>query len=349
MFRDGHILDRLTLDRITPSTISIGLVFFIFALKHINAIVPDDLENLYERFILECEDEAYWRAWWEGIRNIAPSLDTDPLRNVILSQIGRTEWRKIYFHNEIPYSVCVILDHFTQSVRDQTLAIHAPIPGWDFMPIVETIRYLLRDFFANDVDNTHVRESFVLYVGRIFNFYPFIGEIRQELAREFFQDAIDAPMECRGGELQMLRALLITETDDMVTEWNKEASAYEFCQLNPSLQGLVLEELAAWKKRQYDAGLQNVEKPTQIQFRVTYLLNLLYITRAQGGFVFTRDVLEGFWNSALASSGNEAAETLLWGGDYITENIRLILLHGLAMIDFKRHKALVTFLLPFLT
>ena len=341
LFRDGHLLDLLTFERITPSTISIGLVFFLFALKEINALHAEHLDGLYDRFITDCDDEAYWRAWWEGVRNMAPSLDNDILRKTILSQIGRTEWHKIYFYNEIPQSICAILSHFTESMRDQTQAIRMPIPGWDSFPLIRTIRHLLREFFAKDVDDTNFRENLVSYLSRVFTFYPPVGEQRRELAREFYQDATTSPMDSRAGDLQLLRSLLVTEAHEMVTDWNKEQCAYEFCQLEPSLQGLVLEELAHWKKRQYIAGLENAEKPTQIHFRITYLLNILLITRAEGGLAFPRDVLEGFWNSPLSSSGNEAAETVFWGGDYITENIRLIFFHGLSTLDFRRYPGLV--------
>jgi len=313
----------------------------LFALKGVQALFREDLDALYTRFVVDCDDEAYWRAWWEGIRGIMPNFDYDYLRNTILSQIERTEWRKLYFYNEMPHSICAVINQVSEAVKDHTLAVRAPIPGWDFMPVVLTIRYLLRELFAHDVDDMTFRESLMNYLTRVFGYYPPLGEHRRNLAQDFFQDAINSPMESRAGDLQVLRGLLVTETHEMVTDWKKEECAHEFCRSNPSLPGLILEELAAWKKRQYDCGLQNAERPGQIQFRIQYLFNVLYFTSSVGGFVFPRHVLEGFWDSALASSEDEAAESVFWGGDYVTESIRLILFHGLSTIDINRHSGLV--------
>jgi len=337
-------LDLLTFDRITPSTISVGLLFFVFALKFVHALSPEDLEALYTRFVVECDDEAYWRAWWDGIRGVMGNLDNDYLRNTILSQIERTEWPKLYFYSEPqPCSACLIINNVTEVVREHTIAMRGPIPGWDFMPLLKAMRYMLREQFAQDVDDTLFRQSLQEYLCRIFTFYPATGVQRMQLAAEFFHNATVGPMESRGGDLQVLRALLLAETHSMVTNWKKEQCVQELCQSTPSLPGLILEELAAWKKRQYDAGSENAERPAQIQFRLQFLFQVLSATQVAGGFTFPRQVLEGFWNSALASSADSAAEHVYWGGDFVTENMRLLLFHILATVDFNQHSGLVCY------
>jgi hypothetical protein len=342
LFRDRNLLQYLTVDRIPSSTLHMGLLFFLFALKNVGALTPDDLDMLYTRFIVESDQEMYWRAWWDGVRHVIVNLDTCILRNTILSQIQRTEWRKFYFQPDAsPNAVTGIISSIIDATKEYTTSLGAPIPGWDCMPVIRTVRFLLRAISANDVDDPAFRSQLTECLYRLFPYYPTTGDQRHEIAEDCFKSASTGPMEERLGDLQVLRTLVMADSADFVTGWKREDCVHRLCMFTPSLPEVILEELAGWKRRQYMFGLENAERAAQIQVRVQLLMLVLGIERNPvDGFRFPREVLEDFWNTALMRT-EDGGNDQYWGGDLVTEHMRLMLFHTISTTELRRSPALV--------
>jgi hypothetical protein len=343
LFRDRNLLQYLTVDRISAQTLQSGLLFFIFALKNINAFAPEDLDLLYTRYVVDCDQELYWRAWWDGLRQVIINLDTDNLRNTLLAQIRRTPWKRFYFyHDIIPNNVTLLAGSIVDAAKDQAIAMAAPIPGWDCMPVIRTVRYLLRAGSAQDIDDPLYRSNLTDVLHRLFPYYPSTGAERHALAEECYINASTGPMEYRLGDLQILRTLVMADTADYITGWKREECVHQLCMLKPSLPEVILEELAGWKRRQYRAGLANEERTALIQVRVQLLMLILGIERAfVDGFRFPREVLENFWSTALMKPGEGGNEAQYWGGDVVTELMRSMFFHNVSVVDPRRHPALV--------
>lgn len=342
LFRDRNVFQYITLDRTQPATLQAGLLFFIFALKYVGALSPDDLDSLYSRFVVDNEQDAYWRAYWEGIRHVMLSLDTEIFRTAILAQIDRTPWWKLCFESDI-YSTAIIqiLSTMVDSIREHTMTIKEAIPGLDVTPIIKTMQILLQAVFANDIDDNTIAPGLTDLLLRLFPFYPTTGDERNHLADRFFQNASSGPINQRGGDLQILRALLLTETSEIVTGWNREECVSRLCSMTPSLPEVILDEFTTWKVRQYQLGFEHAQRSAQVEFRVQFLLHVLNADRNVGGtFQFSRETLEGFWNNTLMRT-EEGGLDQWWGGDCVTETVRIIFFHILASVEFQSHSGLV--------
>ena len=209
------------------------------------------------------------------------------------------------------------------------------------MPIVRTIQTLLRGFFVHDIEDPHFRSHLTDILLRLFPYYPCTGEERAQLAQHFFEQASGGPMNQRCGDLTLLRALLLTDTSEFVTGWKRDEVIAHFCALRPSLPEVILGELAGWKQRQYQLGYEGADRSGQIQFRVQFLMHILQADKnVGGGYTFPRDVLEDFWRIALMRCGDDGSDQY-WGGDGVTETMRVVLFHILAQTEFRRHSGLV--------
>jgi hypothetical protein len=318
--------------------LAIGLLFFVFALKNANAIYPEDLDSLYTRFVAETDQEMYCRAYWDGIRQVMASLDTEVLRNTILLQIQRTEWRKLYREGDTPL-IIYIISTVVDCTKDR---IKTGFLGHEIMPIIETLHFLQREIFVNDIDDVQFRSGITDLLLRLFPYFPTRGEERERLASAFFENAVNGPMNQRGGDLQLLRILLSTETSEIVTDWNRDECTSKLCLANPSLPELILGELANWKTRQYTQGLENAQRASQIEIRVQFLVHVLSADKNAGGeYKFPREILEAFWSTALLSPLEDVRREQYWGGDGVTESMRVVLFHILATLDFRCHSGLV--------
>jgi hypothetical protein len=318
--------------------LSIGLLFFLFALKNANALLPEDLDSLYQRFVVDTDQEVFWRAYWDGIRQVIPNFETGVLRNAILAQIQRTEWWKLYREGDtflIVHILCSVVDVAKERVKSGS-------PGFDFMPVINTCQFLQRKIFANDIEDQNLRSGVTDLLLRLFPYFPTTGEEREQLADKFFGNAVKGPVDQRGGDLQMLCALLTTDTSEIVTAWKRDECISNLCFMSPSLPEVILGELAAWKIRQYMSGFEHVQRTQQIELRVQFLVHVLSADKnAGGGYQFPRKILEGFWSTALLRSQEGGSEQQYWGGDGVTESIRVVLFHILAALDFRRHSGLV--------
>jgi len=338
IFRDRHVLDYVTTDRAFAGTLSIALVFILFALRHVNALSVEDLDALYTRFVQKSNHELYCRAYWEVIRQVVTSFDPDIIRTV-LSQIQRSNWWKIYFQNE-PHTIIVFLLSSIVDVSKDKIKTSAVVN----MAIINTVQYLLRGIAANDIDDIAFRSGVSEILLRLFPSYPVTGEERNRLADILFQNASMGPRNQRGGDLQLLRALLLTEPTEIIPGWNRDNSMSRLCHMKPSLPEVILGELAYWKSRQYASGTENAQRSPLVEYQVQFLIQVIAADNyVGGGYQFPREVLEEFWSTALIRSGEDPGmQTQFWGGDGVTESLRLILFHALSGIDFRRHSGLVT-------
>ena len=337
IFRDRRVLDYVTTQRVFAGTLPVALVFILFALRHVNALSPEDLDTLYTRFVQNSSHEVYCRAYWEGLRQVVSNFDQDIIRT-ILSQIQRSNWWKIYFQNE-PHTVIVFLLSSIVDVskdKNKTSAV-------DNMAIINTVEYLLRGIAANDIDDIPFRSGASDILLRLFPSYPVTGEERNRLADIFFQNASMGPQNQRGGDLQLLRALLLTEPSEIIEAWNRDNCMSRLCNKKPSLPEMILEELAYWKSRQYASGAENAQRSPLVEYQVQFFIQVLAADNFVGGvYQFPRETLEEFWSTALIRSGEDPGmEAQFWGGDGVTESLRLILFHSLSGIDFRCHSGLV--------
>ena len=213
----------------------------------------------------------------------------------------------------------------------------------DSTAIINTVQYLMRGIAANDVDDIPFRSGISDILLRLFPFSPTTGEERNQLADNFFRNAATGPVNQRGGDLQMLRALFLTETSEIISGWNRENCMSRLCHLKPSLPELILGELANWKSRQYVFGAENAQRSPLVELQIQFLIHVLAADKFVGGdYQFPREVLEEFWSNALIRSGEDPGiEGQFWGGDGVTESLRLILFHTLSGTDFRRHSGLV--------
>lgn len=319
-----------------------GLLFFLFALKNVAALTPNELDTLHTRFVVDCEKQEYWRAWWEGLRQVINNFESEVLRTTILSQIQRTEWSRLYFQPDMhPSAVPNVVSNIIESTRD---ASGAPIMGWDYMPVIKTLRYLLRGLVLSDVDDPHYRKYLFDTLARLFQNYPSTGVERIGLARQLFLKASTGQPNERGTDLQLLQALLLTETSRAVLNANREDIVRDLCSETPPLPEVILQDLADYKDRQYGLGRENTDLSTHIRLRISFLMSVLNANKVgQGNFHFTGDILESFWNKVLTSGLpiEHQLEERFWGGDYITECMRDILFEFIWKYDIHNHAGLV--------
>lgn len=337
IFRDRHVLDYVTTERSFPGTLQIALVFILFALRYVNALSSEDLDALYTRFGQNSNHELYCRAYWDAIRQVVSNFDQDIIRT-ILSQIQRSDWWKIYFQNEPRTTIVILLSSIADVSKDKikTSAV-------DNMAIINTVQYLLRGIAVNDIDDIPFRSGVSDILLRLFPSYPVTGDERNRLADIFFQNASTGPANQRGGDLQLLRALLLTEPTEIIPGWNRDDCMSRLCHKKPSLPEVILGELAYWKFRQYASGGENAQRSSLVEYQVQFLIQVLAADKyVGGGYQFPRKVLEEFWSTALTRSGEDPGmETQFWGGDGVTETLRLVLFHTLSGIDFLCHSGLV--------
>jgi hypothetical protein len=336
LFRDQKLLDLVTVERFSPETLSQGLIFFLFALAKVNALSSDDLQRLYTRFIVENEQEMYWRAYWDAVRQVIHNLEAPELRYAVFEQIRSTEWTRLYSVRDLSSSsssMTLLLGQVIESIKDPAV----PIQRWDFMPVIKTVRYLLEQLFENNFEDSPIRIQLQEVAGHVFSCYPMTGEARVELAQKLFQNASFA-IKHPGVELQILRALLLSEVNDLVKNWDGRACLAELCRCTPSLPEVMLDEIIMWKKRQSDLGMEKVERPSQSQYRIQDLFNFLGMERQ---FTFPETVLERFWNEALVGRVEKEIQGAYWGGDLITESLRIYWFHTFGNVDFDRHPGFV--------
>jgi hypothetical protein len=323
-------------ERFSPDMLSQNLIYFLFALARVNALSKADLERLYRRFIVENDHEAYWRAYWDGVRQVVHNLSGPELKLALLEQMRETEWTKLYSPRDMSSSsspTTNMLVQLTESLKDPNI----PINRWDFMPIINTVRYLLEQLFENNVEDQPIRIQLYEVLCQIFNCYPLTGETRTHLAQQLFHSANFATRHA-GVDLQILRALLFAETSDMVTNWSHRACITLLCRSTPSLPEVMMNEIIAWKKRQYELGTEKVERPGQSQYRIQDLFNILGVERH---FTFPGPALERFWDEALVGRVQKEANGDYWGGDFVTESLRVFWFHTFNNIDFDRHPGFV--------
>lgn len=317
-----------------------GLLFFLFALKNVAALEPSDLDSLYMRFIVDCDREEYWRAWWDGIRTVVNNFDTDKLRNTVLSQIRRTPWSRFYFRPDLhPNSVTSIISSIVDFARDPT---GSPLMGWDYMPVIKTIQYLLHGLVVSDIDDPHFRKFLFDILNKLFQSYPINAVERMSLADHLFFKASNGSPDERGTDLQLLQALLTTEPADL--DVKREDLVHKLCSETPSLPEIILRDLAEYKERQYNLGRENSELSINVRLRYHFLMSVLNSERtARGTFHFTQEVLESFWSKVLVSNRSEAKglDDRFWGGDYITECTRECLFENLVKYDIRSHAGFV--------
>ena len=345
LFRDRNLLDILTIDRFPAETLAKGLLFFLFALRNVAALGPSELDTLYARFVEDSDNQEYWRAWWQGVRLVMNYLDTDVLRNTILSQIQRTEWPRLHFQAELqPNAVISIVSNIVDSAREPT---GIPIMGWDYMPVIRTVRYLLRCLVLSDVDDSHFRKFLYDILNKLFQNYPLNGAERINLANHFFSKASTGEPDERGTDLELLHVLLVAEPSEFVLDGKREEMVHKLCAETPPLPVVILNDLAEYKERRYNLGRENTELSDHIRLRCDFLMSALDCEKlSQGNFQFTQEVLEGFWSKVLssASPASREQEERFWGGDYITECMRDILFEFLWKCDICSHAGLVNLL-----
>lgn len=317
-----------------------GLLFFLFALKNVAALGPSDLDSLYTRFIVECDKEEYWRAWWDGIRNVINNFETDILRNTVLSQIRRTPWSRFYFQPDLhPNAVTSILNNIVDLAREPT---GGALLGWDFMPVINTIQYLLHGLIVGDIDDPHFRKFLFDILNKLFQSYPTNAIERRNLADHLFNKASNSPPGERGTDLQLLQSLLTTEPLD--PDVKREDLVHKLCSETPSLPEIILRDLAEYKERQYNLGRENTGSNLNVRIRYHFLMSVLNSERtARGKFHFTPEVLESFWSKVLVSNRSEAQglDERFWGGDYITECMRESLFENIVKYDIRIHVGFV--------
>ena len=90
----------------------------------------------------------------------------------------------------------------------------------------------------------------------------------------------------------------------------------------------------------------------QVEFRMQFLLDVLMLDKAGGGgFTFTRETLTGFWTRAMLRPAGEkdamVTEERFWGGDAVTDNLRLAFLRAVSQRPFHVYSGFV--LLRFLS
>ena len=319
-----------------------GLLFFLFALKNVAALSPHELDTLHTRFVVDCEKQEYWRAWWEGLRQVINNFEAEILRTTILSQIQRTEWSRLYFQPDIhPSAVPNIVSNIIDTTRDVS---GAPIMGWDYMPAIKTLRYLLHGLVRSDVDDPHYRKYLFDILARLFQNYPSTGVERMKLANHLFLKASTGKPPERGTDLQLLQVLLVTETSQAVLNANREDIVRELCSETPPLAVVILQDLADYKGRQYSLGRENADMSAHIRLRFSFLMSVLNADKVgQGNFHFGAEILEDFWNKVLTSGlpVEHQLDQRFWGGDYITECMRDILFEFMWKYDIRNHAGLV--------
>jgi hypothetical protein len=323
LFRDRRLLDYLTVDRISPQTVSQGLLFFVYALKLVDALPVNDFETLYIRFITESENLEWWRAWWDGLSIAIPNLDTEPLRTSILGQLELTAPAKLCIHPDCR-SLLRVVHTMVETVIQATLADGSA--EWDYMAYVKTLRTLLRIPSVLESDDPNFRDGVCGHLAKLFRYHPANGADRTRLAEDILRNATMGPILQRGGDLLVLKSLLWAEAAETVTQWNKNECTRLLCSLTPSLPEVLLGILTTWKKRQYSLGLENIERPGHVATWMQYLVHVLAFDKlGSGEYQFPREILEEFWSSALLRLGGAGAggnELQYWGGDFVTETIR---------------------------
>lgn len=326
----------MTPDRIPPATLGAALIFFLFALKSIQALTAEDINTLYTRFVVNMEDENYWRAWWDGLRQVyGNTADIESLRLAMLSQIQRTEWRKLYFQPDIhANSVVNMLSYAADFVKDYTASASS-----DAIALVKTIQYLLREAVVHNIDDFALGSSLADVAVRLFSYYPPTAEDRNHLAEMLFTSSSCGSESQRLGDFQLLRAFLLADTSETVPDWNKEDCVSMLCRNTPSLPELIFDELSSWKQKQYLWGFETPDRPVQIQVRLQLLMSVLAWDKSN--FAFSRELLEKIWLKLFTTSADVEDEQRYWGGDIVTETIRSVFFHVLVSNELRRHSGLV--------
>jgi hypothetical protein len=145
--------------------------------------------------------------------------------------------------------------------------------------------------------------------------------------------------------LLVLKALISAEADETITGWSREHTMSRLCRARPPLPDLILAELAAWKSRQ-QGGLENMMRLAQVDSRIQFLLDVLMLDKvAGGGFTFTHETLTGFWTTAMMRTSVDddgmGAGERFWGGDMVTDNMRLAFLRTISQRPFHHYSGLV--------
>jgi len=224
---------------------------------------------------------------------------------------------------------------------------------------VTCFQYLLRNFFERDLEDVVFRGAIYDLMIRLFHVYPSTGEERNRLADTIFLQASTEPDVSRGGDLLVLKALLSTEATDAITAWNREETIARLCRASPPLPDLILAELAGWKARQQN-GMELTQQTSQVDFRIQFLNYVLAGDKnAGGGFVFSRETLRQFWTTGLVGSRGDLSEGDVelylptnanggglavenwWGGDGVTDTVRLLFFHVFSQQEFRRLSGVV--------
>jgi hypothetical protein len=365
LFRDRQVLNYLTPERVNPATLPAAILFLLYALRQSDAVSPQDLDILYTRFIYDCPQEDYWRAYWDGIRQLPGVLP--PLRLTILSQIHRTEWHKLYSETTeghqsnqlVIHVLSTILDGVRKPLVFPTISATTAAGGEVEEGLVECFQHILRKFFERDLEDAVFRGAMYDLMVRLFHIYPYTGEERNRLAETIFIQASTEPEFSSGGDLFVLKALLSTDTSDAITGWNREDTISRLCRASPALPELLLADLAGWKCRQR-GGMEVMQRVTQVDFRMQFLTYALAADRNAGGtFVFSRQTLEEFWTRGLVREMGEPREDEVelcapsvgleswWGGDGATDTVRSMFFHFFSLREFRWLSGVVIFPTPF--
>jgi hypothetical protein len=311
-------------------------------LNNLNAFTAKDLDTLYTRFIDQSPSEIYCHAYWEGIRQVNFIPTHASLRSCILRQIERTPWAQLYFQNEQQHNpIMHILFQIADFFKEQISTFNTIVPQEEIMPLINAVGALLRKAFEMDIEDPTFKQGLTDVLLRIFAYYPSDGNYRTRLVEVFYHDITQREWSQKGGDIQLLRAILLVEPSDIVTNWNRMECMSQLCFAQPSLPHIILGELAHWKNRQYSVPeLENTQRPLQIESRLQFLIQVLAADRnVRGSYTFPEAILEEFWNTALMR--HDEGYKQYWGGDMVTEYMRVAFFHLLANCDFRRHSGLV--------
>jgi hypothetical protein len=329
----------VTPERVHFETLPAAIFYLLFP-RSWQAFPPADLDILYQRFI-SIPDTAYHRAYWESLRRIIPKALAST-RTAIIRQITRTPWDRLCAEVD-PTPLVFILNECVVDPMKQQQGVANEFEVEE--GLVAAFKYILREFYERDIEDTGFRVTIYQLMARLFQRYPPTGEERTRLAETTFLQASTGPEFSRGGDLLVLKALISAEADDTITGWSREQTMSRLCRARPPLPDLILSELAAWKGRQ-QGGLENMMRLAQVDFRIQFLLDVLTLDKAAGGgFTFTHETLTGFWKTAMVrTAGGDDGMVVggrFWGGDLVTDSMRLAFLRTISQRPFHLYSGLV--------